>query len=107
VRVILSHGIALVPSAAQEILLRQAVGVSRFSYNWALTEWQRQYQHDRDTNASTNLRCYAVDRASCAQINACGKEGSGAGPLGWRETGLVETGISPVLFGHGFEQRSQ
>jgi len=38
--------------------------------------------HDRDTNASTNLRCYAIDRASCAQINACGEEGSGAGPLG-------------------------
>jgi hypothetical protein len=158
--VILSHRIALVPTAAQEILLRQAVGVSRFSYSWALTEWQRQYQAgqkpnegalrrqlnsinrqpypwmlsrwhsrkkkgssnrrkwalrlahlhapvDRDTNASTNLRCYAIDRASCAQINACGEEGSGAGPLGWRETGLVETGISHVLFGHGFEQRSQ
>lgn len=42
VRVILIHRVALVPMAAQEVLLRQAVGVSRFSYNWALKEWQRQ-----------------------------------------------------------------
>ena len=43
-RVVLSHRIALVPTARQEVLLRQAVGVSRFAYNWALAEWQRQYQ---------------------------------------------------------------
>jgi putative transposase len=41
---VLSHRIALVPTAAQEVLLRQAVGVSRFAYNWALAEWKRQYQ---------------------------------------------------------------
>ena len=43
-RVVLSHRIALVPTAAQEVLLRQAVGVSRFAYNWALAEWKRQHQ---------------------------------------------------------------
>lgn len=43
-RVVLSHRIALVPTARQEVLLRQAVGVSRFAYNWALAEWKRQYQ---------------------------------------------------------------
>jgi putative transposase len=41
---VLSHRIALVPTAAQEVLLRQAVGVSRFAYNWALAEWKQQYQ---------------------------------------------------------------
>jgi putative transposase len=50
VRVILSHRIGLVPTAAQEILLRQAVGVSRFSYSWAVTEWQRQYQAGQKPN---------------------------------------------------------
>jgi putative transposase len=44
VRAVLSHRIALVPTAAQEVLLRQAVGVSRFAYNWALAECKRQYQ---------------------------------------------------------------
>jgi putative transposase len=41
---VLGHRIALVPTAAQDVLLRQAVGVSRFAYNWALAEWKRQYQ---------------------------------------------------------------
>jgi len=50
VRVILSQRIALVPTATQEILLRQAVGVSRFSYNWALTRRQRQYQAGQKPN---------------------------------------------------------
>jgi putative transposase len=35
--------------------------------------------HDRDINAARNLRRYALDRASCARINACGEEGSDAG----------------------------
>jgi putative transposase len=35
--------------------------------------------HDRDVNAARNLRRYALDRASCARINACGEAGSGAG----------------------------
>ena len=48
-RVALSHRIALVAIARQEVLVRQAVGVSRF------------------------------DRANCTGINACGAEGSGAG----------------------------
>jgi putative transposase len=43
VRVVLSHRIALVPTAPQEVLLRQAVGVARFAYNWGLAEWKRQY----------------------------------------------------------------
>lgn len=39
-----SHRIALVPTVAQEVFLRRAVGVSRFAYNGALAEWKRQYQ---------------------------------------------------------------
>jgi len=35
--------------------------------------------HDRDINAARNLRRDALDRASCARINACGEAGSGAG----------------------------
>ncbi len=57
--------------------------------------------HHRDINAARNLRRYALDRASCARINACGEEGSGAG---------LTTSVKPasrnqesvhVLFGHG------
>ncbi|HTG59511.1 MAG TPA: helix-turn-helix domain-containing protein [Terriglobia bacterium] len=39
--VILSHRIALDPTAKQEVLLRQAVGVARLAYNGAWTEWKR------------------------------------------------------------------
>jgi hypothetical protein len=44
VRVVRSHRIALFPTAAQQVLLRQALSVSRFSYNRALAEWKRQYR---------------------------------------------------------------
>ena len=44
--------------------------------------------HDREINGAKNLCRYAVDRASCTRINACG-------------TSLAEAGISHVLHGHG------
>ncbi|GIV94082.1 RNA-guided endonuclease TnpB family protein [Chloroflexus sp.] len=42
-RVILTHKIELRPTKQQELLLREAVGVARFAYNWALDEWKKQY----------------------------------------------------------------
>jgi len=42
--VTLTHKIELCPTVAQEALLRQAVGVARFAYDWALAEWKRQYE---------------------------------------------------------------
>lgn len=42
--VIKTHRIELRPNKAQLALFRQCVGASRFAYNWALAEWQRQYQ---------------------------------------------------------------
>jgi putative transposase len=56
VRVVRSHRIALVPTPAQEVLLRQAVGVSRFAYNWALAEWKRQYQAGEKPNEAALRR---------------------------------------------------
>lgn len=41
---ILAHSIALDPTVKQEIYFRRACGVARFSYNWALSEWKRQYE---------------------------------------------------------------
>jgi putative transposase len=48
---------------------------------WSTREWTCECGtvHDRDINAARNLRRYALGRASCARINACGEEGSGAG----------------------------
>lgn len=41
---VLGHVIALDPTFKQANALARAAGVSRFSYNWALTEWDRQYK---------------------------------------------------------------
>src|SRR5687767_3557744 len=41
---ILAHRIALDPTVEQSIALSRACGVARFTWNWALTEWNRQYE---------------------------------------------------------------
>lgn len=40
---LLAHRIRLDPINVQATFLAKAAGVARFSYNWALDEWQRQY----------------------------------------------------------------
>ncbi len=40
----LAHKIALDPNDVQETYFRKAAGVARFAYNWALDQWQRQYE---------------------------------------------------------------
>lgn len=39
-----SHKIALALNNRQQTYMRKAAGVSRFAYNWALAEWDKQYQ---------------------------------------------------------------
>lgn len=41
---LIAHKIALDLSNVQATHLARAVGVARFAYNWALAEWQRQYE---------------------------------------------------------------
>ena len=41
---ILSHKIALDPNNTQRTYFAKAAGTARFAYNWALAEWQVQYQ---------------------------------------------------------------
>jgi putative transposase len=38
-----THKIALDPTVCQEAYFRRCCGVSRFTYNWALAEWKKQY----------------------------------------------------------------
>lgn len=50
-QIVLAHRIELHPNRQQEQFLRQCVGVARFAYNWALEQWQKQYQaHQQDPN---------------------------------------------------------
>jgi putative transposase len=41
---IIAHQIALDLTQQQEAYCRRAAGTARFTYNWALAEWKRQYQ---------------------------------------------------------------
>jgi putative transposase len=41
---LLAHRIRLTPNNVQASYLIRAAGTARFAYNWALVEWQRQYQ---------------------------------------------------------------
>ena len=40
----IAHKIALVPNNVQATQFARAAGTARFAYNWALAEWQRQYE---------------------------------------------------------------
>ncbi|HEX4596908.1 MAG TPA: helix-turn-helix domain-containing protein, partial [Burkholderiaceae bacterium] len=39
----LAHKIALIPTAAHVGYFQRAAGTNRFTWNWALAEWNRQY----------------------------------------------------------------
>lgn len=47
-----SHKIALDPTDAQQAYFRRACGVARFTYNWGLAEWQRQYAEGQKPSGS-------------------------------------------------------
>ena len=46
--IIRGHIIELNPNNKQATYFNKACGVARLSYNWALAEWQKQYQADKD-----------------------------------------------------------
>ena len=41
---LIAHKIALDPNNGQATYFARAAGTARFAYNWALAEWQRQYE---------------------------------------------------------------
>ncbi len=55
-RAILTHRIELRPNKLQEALFRQGTGAARFTFNWALAEWQRQYQAGEKPNEAALRR---------------------------------------------------
>lgn len=50
-RMILSHKIRIYPNKEQEVFLRKSCGVARFTYNWALEEWQKEYRNGNKPSA--------------------------------------------------------
>ena len=51
---ILAHKIRLYPNDRQETLFKKSCGIARFAYNWALSEWARQYKAG-EKSSSCNL----------------------------------------------------
>ncbi len=47
----LTHKIRLDPTCKQQTYFRQACGVARFTWNWALAEWKRQVEAGKNPNA--------------------------------------------------------
>jgi putative transposase len=47
-----THKIALDPTACQEAYFRRCCGVARFTFNWALAEWKRQYSVGKKPSGS-------------------------------------------------------
>ena len=45
--IIRGHIIELKPNNTQATHLKKACGVARFAYNWALSEWKKQYEQDK------------------------------------------------------------
>jgi len=68
--VIIAHKIALDPNNAQATYFARACGVARFAYNWALDEWQRQYEAWKADNSRPKPSQAALRR----QLNAIKRE---------------------------------
>lgn len=55
-----SHKIRMIPTKAQENILRQTVGTVRYAYNWALRTWEQQYQEFKEGNCEEKPSAYSL-----------------------------------------------
>lgn len=67
---LIAHRIALDPNNVQATYFARACGVARFAYNWALDEWQRQYEAWKADNSLPKPSQHALRR----QLNAIKRE---------------------------------
>ena len=67
---LMAHKIALNPNNIQATYFARASGTARFAYNWALAEWQRQYEAWKADNSQPKPSQAALRR----QLNALKRE---------------------------------
>lgn len=67
---LIAHRIAIDPNNVQATYFARACGVARFAYNWALDEWQRQYEAWKADNSLPKPSQHALRR----QLNAIKRE---------------------------------
>ena len=56
------HIIALNPNNTQATHLKKACGVARFAHNWALSEWQKQYEADKNYRDECQANGIEIDK---------------------------------------------
>ncbi len=72
---ICAHKIALDLTTSQEAYCRRAAGTARFTYNWALAEWQRQYQAgEKPTTQKLKAQWNALKRTGFPWVTAVHKD---------------------------------
>jgi putative transposase len=59
---IVAHRIALIPNNKQKTYFAKACGVARFAYNWALAEWQKQYEEWKEDNTLPKPSAFSLDK---------------------------------------------
>lgn len=64
-KIVLGEKIRIYPNRRQEQLLRQAVGASRFTYNWALEMWQTLYRDGQKPNTGMLNRGLNEIKSEC------------------------------------------
>ena len=55
------HIIALNPNNTQATYFKKACGVARFAYNWALNEWKKQYEQDKNYRDECQAKGITID----------------------------------------------
>ncbi len=60
-----SHKIRLVPNQEQAVYFAKACGTARFAWNWAVAEWNRQYEaHKVDPSLPKPSRVLFADSST-------------------------------------------
>ena len=59
---ILGHTIELNPNNKQATYFSKACGVARLAYNWALAEWQKQYEADKNYRDQCQANGMEIDK---------------------------------------------
>ncbi len=52
----IAHKIELKPNNKQKTYFKKACGVSRFTWNWALARWNRQYEENRKRSREERVK---------------------------------------------------
>lgn len=69
--IIRGHTIELKPNNKQITYFKKACGVARFAYNWALAEWEKQYEADKNYRDNCKKLGLEVDELRFNKPNEC------------------------------------